>query len=85
VLLLPFSNRTLSAKTAQETSFEQQINAPALNANFELGYDNEAKGVLVSVNGVVNSPMHLNVQENDTRAECISLVLYYECIAGKAL
>ena len=75
-----FQQSYLLRKTAQETSFEQQINAPALNANFELGYDNEAKGVLVSVNGVVNSPMHLNVQENDTRASvspwfCIMNVL----------
>lgn len=63
-----FQQSHLLLKTAHETSFEQQINAPALNANFDFGYDNEAKGILLSLNGVVNSPMYLNVQDNDSRA-----------------
>jgi outer membrane receptor for ferrienterochelin and colicins len=63
-----FQQSYLLRKTVAETSFEQMINAPALNATFDIGYDNERKGVLLSVNGVINSPMHLRVQENDTRA-----------------
>ncbi len=52
-----------------EWEWERPINSPYLNAVFGVQYTFAKVGVTIDWNGLLNSPMRMNVQENDPRSE----------------
>jgi len=56
-------------ETENEWEIERPKNSPYLNAVFGIQYTFQKVGITLDWNGILNSPMRMNVQENDPRNE----------------
>jgi outer membrane receptor for ferrienterochelin and colicins len=52
-----------------EAEIERTPNSPLINATYSVSYSFKKSGITLDLNGYLNSPMRMNVQENDPRSE----------------
>ncbi len=52
-----------------EAEIERTPNSPIINATYGVSYTFKKTGISLDLNGYLNSPMRINIQENDPRSE----------------